>query len=122
MHRIMFFIVQLFRETFSDSSFIDCSRWWIWQAIFPVCLNFCVELILMLRCAYITLKSLPIADSSLVRALYHDRKSIRIALYISWASEQLTTAIAAVYSLRLGLENLAGCTLIPGPLIALPYW
>ena len=29
-----------------------CTGWLIWQVVFPVLLNFCVELILMLRCTY----------------------------------------------------------------------
>ena len=121
----MVHVVQIFyKGSFEDSSIIACFGWEYWQAVFPICLNFCVELILVLRCAYTTFISLTTADPFSVKALFNDRKNIRIAIYVSWALEQLITGIAALCSLFLGEResDITGCTLISGPQIALPYW
>ena len=123
MHRIMVHVVQIFyKESSDDSSIIVCFGWEYWQTVFPICLNFCVELILVMRCAYTTLKFSPTADRSSVRALYHDRKGIRIAIYILWALELLIIATAAALMLITGERNETSCTLISGWLVALPYW
>ena len=57
-----------------------------------------------------------------VRAFYHDKKYLRIAMYMLWALEQLITVAAAGLSLKFGQMETAACAFVTGPLMSLPYW
>ena len=85
-------------------------------------LNFCVELILVMRREYAHEKFLYYSDIHSVRAFYHDKKHFRTVMYALWTLEQLVTMTAAGLSLKFGEMESGFCTFVTGPLISLPFW